>query len=82
MYMADTPFHTDDNQNPEEAFESIIKSDDKANRVEMPVCSTEMHLPARMTPAFEYNVSELPGSSSDEDIVYYVNFTIHSNWDT
>lgn len=27
--MADTPYHTDDNQNPEEVFESMIKSDGK-----------------------------------------------------
>ena len=64
--MADTPYHTDDNQNPEEAFESIIKSDGK-----MSLNASLLHgnaPPGSHDASFSrLNVSELPGSSSDED---------------
>tara|TARA_B110000305_G_C19373920_1_gene605934 strand:- start:110 stop:385 length:276 start_codon:yes stop_codon:yes gene_type:complete len=64
--MADTPYHTDDNQNPEEAFESIIKSDGKPS-----LNASLLHgnaPPGSHDASFSrLNVSELPGSSSDED---------------
>ena len=66
---ADTPYHTDDNRNPEDAFLSIIKSEGKPELNESLLHgNSSKNAPGSDDASLSrLNVSELPGSLSDDD---------------